>query len=344
MENKKNYYRFIDILRVYCAFLIVFIHMGIGNQNAFIACVTRQGVPFFFLVSGFFFSKTLQRSQNIRQDTLRYVKGILTVYFIWVLFWLPSMLAEYSRLYEDSAVYLTAILLRRFLFAGIAPYWYLLVLAESALVLAWIDKHAFRYLGWALCAVGLILNAAYHLEEAFYTDGLIYRSFYTLFSWNNNVVMSGFPLMFLGAAANQHEARLRRLRFPVLLGLYLLAVASAFAVFYGLGYAYVFPFAIFQAVLLFLMGLSAAPFQEALSDKACRFARNYSSVLFLTHTVFLTILGNVFMLWNQGLRFILTDIGALLTLLLAGWLNWPPLNKLLMIKSPHRPQKASAPR
>lgn len=335
MNNMKSYYHVIDILRMYCAFLIVFIHMGFGNQNAFTTCVTRQGVPFFFLVSGFFFSKTLQRSQNIRQDTIRYIKGILIVYFVWMLLWLPSIFAEYRQLYEGSAVYLIEVLFRRIFFAGIAPYWYLLVLAESALVLTWIDKYSYQRLGWGLCAAGLILNAVYHIEAEFHTEGLVYKSFYTVFSWNNNVVMSGFPLMFLGTVANQHEAQLRRLRFPVLLVLYLLALAFAFVVFYWLGYAYVFPFAFFQAGLLFLMGFASVWNEEALSDHACLFARNYSSVLFLTHTVFLTILGNVFMVWNPGLRYILTVIGALLTLFLAEWLNWPLLNRLLMIKRLH---------
>ena len=91
-------------------------------------------------------------------------------------------------------------------------------------------------------------------------------------------------------------------------------------------------FAILQAILLLLVGLSPVPYEKAISDKVCMCARNYSSVLFLSHTALLAVFGRGLKLWNTGLRYGLTVVGAFLLLLIVEALKWQPLKKLFMIK------------
>ena len=342
MHTEKTYYRFLNLMRAYCALLIVFIHLGLGDKNAFITCVTRQGVPFFFMVSGFFFSRKLRNSKNTPEATWQYIKPILLAYGIWMLLWLPFIVVDYRRMYPGVGIKLLAILVRRILLAGTAPYWYLLVLAESAVFLALVAKRP--RLGWILCAAGLLLSGVYHYEAACHINGIVYRIFYTVFSWNNNVIMSGFPLTFLGSALQRQEDRLRKLSFWALLALYLLSLACAYAVFYRFGYVYVFPFGILQAALLFLLCLSPVPFQQSLSEQLCRAARNFSSVLFLSHTVFLQIAGRGFNLWKPRPRYLIAVAAAFLLFILVDKIDWPPLNMIFMLKGRTKKQDASPPR
>ena len=52
-------YKLLDLLRLFCACLVIFILMGLGDDVAFVPCMTRQAVPFFFLVSGYLFSSPI---------------------------------------------------------------------------------------------------------------------------------------------------------------------------------------------------------------------------------------------------------------------------------------------
>ena len=35
-------YKLLDLLRLFCACLVIFIHMGLGDDVAFVPCMTRQ--------------------------------------------------------------------------------------------------------------------------------------------------------------------------------------------------------------------------------------------------------------------------------------------------------------
>ena len=332
MGVNSGYYKFLNIVRLYCALLIIPIHMGLRNVCSIVPCMSDQGVPFFFMVSGFFFSQKLKKCENIKQATVSYIKPILIVYLVWIALWTPSMIIEYSQLYTGSPIYLIAVLCRRFFLAGLAPYWYLLVLAEGAAVLALIINRKNRLLGWALFAGGLILSIIYIFQAANNPNGLIYKTFFYVFSWENNVIMRGFPLMYLGFVIESHEKQVRKMNFWVLLALYALSVASAFLLFQTRENLYYIPFGIIQAVLLFLICLTSIPRQEHISQNASTHARNLSSVIYLTHSVFLSILGYGFHLWDSGPRYILTVLGALLLYLVAIKVKCRPLNRLFMIK------------
>ena len=124
----------------------------------------EPGRSILFLVSGFFFSKRIQKSGNTIFITKQYVFNIICLYCIWILFWSPVVFREYRQLYGDSTIKLIATLFRRFALAGMAPYWYLLVLAEGIVILACVFKSGRKYIGMFLCAAGLILRVLYSIQ------------------------------------------------------------------------------------------------------------------------------------------------------------------------------------
>lgn len=94
--NDKVHYNGIDFFKLICAFLIVFLHtycydwgkFGIAIKNG----ITNTGVPFFFIVSGFFFCNGLkkQNSENERKKYFwSYEKKLIIMYVIWSVVTLP---------------------------------------------------------------------------------------------------------------------------------------------------------------------------------------------------------------------------------------------------------------
>lgn len=332
MSKQKRYYQLLDFARLFCAFLIVVIHMGLGNDYSIIPCLTRQGVPFFFMTSGFFLSKKLRKSNNIKQTTICYIKPILKIYFIWVLLWFPSILIKYNRMYPGNVVKLAAIVLRRILLAGYVQYWYLLALAEGAVILAVVIRYRKWAVGMLLCILGIALSVVYNYQSDYNQKGLIYRAFYTVFSWNCNVIMSGFPMLFLGAMMDLHEDRIRKGNFKVLLMLYLISVAAAYGVYRYHNSLFYIPFGILQAVLMFLICITQVSFLHNVPERFSRNLRSASSVMYLTHTVFIAILTEGLNLWNYSLQYIITVICTLAVFWLVIKVNWQPLNKLMMVK------------
>ena len=328
-------YKLLDLLRLYCACLVIFIHMGLGDDVAFVPCVTRQAVPFFFLVSGFFFSKKIENEENIRAFTIRYIKPLLIVYLFWGVLWLPQIVREASILHADrSTLYVILVVLRRYVFAGIAPYWYLLALIEGVIILAVVLRYRAFLIGYFLCLLGFALRFIYELQLSGGFGGAVYQAFYNVFSWENNVIMTGFPLVFLGYLMARYEEKLivwKQLPIMLLL-LYVASVLVPFLLFSGSRQLFHIPFGIIQAVLLFMISLCATPYESRIAPKLCRWSRNLSSVIFLTHTTFLVFFGKVLHIWDTIPRFILTVLAAVVLMMIVRKLNWKPLCKVLMIK------------
>lgn len=328
-----KHYNLLDLARVYCACLVVFIHMGLPKSVSLVPCLARQAVPFFFLVSGFFFAKQADRKEDPLRFALKYAGSILIVYAAWTLLWLPYFIREYLISYGDrSPLYVLLVILRRILLAGAAQYWYLLVLAEGVLLLGLIRRFGAWRLGWILCVLGLGLHILYDLEPSGGIAARICKLFYTVFSWNCNVVMTGFPLLFLGAACARNEQRLQSLRRAPVGILYLVFVLLAFAV-YGISYShYGIPFWLIEALLLFLFCILPSELDARIPASLCRPARNLSSVIYLTHTAFLSLFGYIFQIWRTELRFLLCVLTACLLTWLVKKLNWAPLCRLMMVK------------
>ena len=333
-SGKAQYYKLVDLVRLICAFMIVLIHMGFGNESAFIPCITRQAVPFFFLVSGFFFYRRADRSDSVFQFSCSYALSIALIYAVWMILWMPYIISSVVSAHPGkSFLYLAFVVLRRVFLAGIAPYWYLLVLAEGSLLLGMILHFKKKWIGWLLCIGGLILGAIYNMNLNAGIGRLIHQCFYTVFSWDCNVIMIGFPLLFLGAVISRHEDILQPKFRPAAALLYILAFVSAFYVHTFNKSLFGIPFGVIQAILLFIFCILPSRLCANIPDPVCRFARNLSSVIFLTHTFFLMVFGYVLHIWNTYLRLLLTAACGLILLLIIEKMDRKRINRIFLIKS-----------
>ena len=83
MENtftsgqKERYWTF-DFLKFVCAFFVVCIHIKFPGAvgNAFQSTICRIAVPIFFMITGFFYSRTCEKGKQLKQ-----IKRVLLLFF-----------------------------------------------------------------------------------------------------------------------------------------------------------------------------------------------------------------------------------------------------------------------
>ena len=285
-------YLLIDIFRVFCALLVVILHcLEIPDGHPFahmiVVCFSQQAVPFFFLVSGFFLGKKLYASSNPLFVTKRYAKSQLLLYGGWMIIEFPSILATYQALYTGcSPLYLLAVIIRRILFAGQGVYWYLLVLAESALISGLCVHLKREHLLYAAALIGLMLGFIYDAGLSFLFFGKMNQLFYMLFSWSNNFIMKGLPYVALGTLFARYERHIS-CRISYVSSAYVLVSLASILLFLNCiktniqltRYMFLYPA---QAVLLFLIGI-CSDFRNA-NAKVGSTLREMSSTLYFLHT------------------------------------------------------------
>lgn len=205
--TKKKLYSGIDLFKLIASILIVLLHATETQDWA--ACevkfvITRFAVPFFFIASGFFFYKGLERSENSWKYFIKYEKNILIIYAVWALIiTLPFCISSYIQLYEGSSpLKIIFILIRRLFIAGSGPYWYLLAMAFSApIIYLFHIKKKTKLLG-VLVIICILLEILYSCFRGEFANLPIVNCFFKLFdfvySWEFNFVMYGIPFMGIG--------------------------------------------------------------------------------------------------------------------------------------------------
>ncbi len=76
----------IDILKCLCAFMVVCLHVPLPNPaGSIIITLSRTAVPIFFMITGFFYSDTVERNDEKRQivKILKLIVFSNLAYFIW---------------------------------------------------------------------------------------------------------------------------------------------------------------------------------------------------------------------------------------------------------------------
>ena len=145
-ETDKSY-NSIDLVKFIWSLLIIVIHsqplleFSDAANYIFNSSVCRLAVPFFFIVSGFFFANGLEKTNNKQKYFLFYEKKLIILYLFWQIINLPLNILIYVEKYPHAGVIKYVFLLCRTIFlCGNGVTWYILAMAEAAVVLYLINK------------------------------------------------------------------------------------------------------------------------------------------------------------------------------------------------------------
>lgn len=343
VDNRKNY-DMIDIFKLISAVLVVFIHAN-DTPNIHIDLIvksfSRFAVPFFFVVSGFFFKKGLDRANSKRDYFFKYQKKLILIYIFWALVNIPLQLNTYLNLYsEASTIKILLLMCRRIFLCGSGFVWYILAMIEAAAVIYLLDKYKKKRLLISLIIIGLILGMIY---DSFFEVlsgtpvGRINDIFYTVFSWSNNFIMKGIPFMGLGYL---FAIKIPKIKLSIswllfctasILNIVLccLEYLQISEIFTQIQWYYILSNV--QTVCFFLIAVKT---QISIPSGICRTSRELSSAIYFLHPYMIyqiieVIFGHSF---NIDLKIVLAILASVVIYIIVKKLNIKPLKYVLNIK------------
>lgn len=308
LSDKTEFFA-VDFFRLVFAIGIVALHLSplenVNNVwNYFLVNVlTRLGVPFFFLVSGFFLQKKLDDFGKVKT----YIVRLLQLYLIYTLLYLPQIIYGYMN-GGDSPLRNAFAFMREFLFVGsYLQLWYFVALMAATLLLYWLVKKLrlsdkrITVIVLVIYVIGTILNAyIYPLKEslnvpvsefaAVNKQYLLLWLYFKIFSTTRNGLFFGLPYLFFGYLIAKNKHRIYRKNYFLLAVLsFIVMTGEAFAVvkvFGGCGQDMLFallPTSIFVFLFLLFIDCKSSPGNIQMA-KHCR----YLSVLYFGLHMFIS--------------------------------------------------------
>ena len=289
-DDKKKYWPLIDVAKLVCALLVVLIHcvevkQGHPVATFIVQCFAGQAVPFFLIVSGFFCARKIMHNNMVKIIKIS-IRNWLILYLAWSVLWLPYYICFYRKQYPGSTMlYQVIMIIRRYIFAGQGVYWYLLVLFESVIIVAFFVKHNMDKALYIISICGVAIGILYDANVNVLWMRVIHRVIYFIFSWSNNLFMKGIPYVTIGYLfyKNKEKYSLKKID-KIIIGY---AVSSiAMIIIYVLGkkeWLCVYPL---QAVFLF-MGTISIGNDSSFNESITRICRNLSSSIYYLHTIFI---------------------------------------------------------
>ncbi|HJC03968.1 MAG TPA: hypothetical protein H9762_03400 [Candidatus Ligilactobacillus avistercoris] len=144
----------IDFFRVIAAFLVVIIHSGQVPFHTITVTIALYAVPFFMLVTGYFYFKA-PSVEKLR----RTLRKVLWLWFIWMIIYLPNAIRVIMRCLVHGINPLHLILWSFFgesiCYGG---SWYLLAVAFGLFVVDWFRRHNRMGLCHLFALVALVIG------------------------------------------------------------------------------------------------------------------------------------------------------------------------------------------
>lgn len=293
MISEKKEFIAVDYMKLMCALLIVGLHTNVFksvNSEAvflFNEIISRIGVPFFFLASGFFVAEKLEDGAKLMQ----YIKRLLLLYLIYSLIYLPQMILVWKR--EGRAFWECVIIFFRkfFLVGTYGQLWYFVGLAIAVLCLYLLVKvlklplMANITIASVLYIIGVLGSAYKTWFAAFPAVRDILLGYYDIFETTRNGVFFGLLYVMSGYYLRTCAAKIKKGKIYLFLTVLFFGMLTAEAYFargFVVAEGFDMMFSLFPlSICLFLAVCSVQISEQYLT--AGRKVRNISTLIYGFH-------------------------------------------------------------
>lgn len=328
----------IDLFKLIAAILIVILH-SIGNYlgkvgNLFIANICCIAVPFFFIVSGYFFGRGLEKKGNyIKKEYFKkYEKNLLRMYVVWSLIGIPFMVKTYIRIYGNNYGYIFLLMIRNVFFSGtFGIYWYILaMIGGSILIYYFVSKNKLKLmylLSFIFFIFGVLYTGFQSLAENNIIFSYLFKLTWVVFASERNFLMVGWFYMGIGYYFATHEIKIN-LSWSIVL----------FILFTGIkfGESYINSIDILngntisvvqalQAVAYFLIAINL---KLNCMQGISKIMRELSSTIYFTHFLFIDII-NPTQVGNTVMTFVEVMLSCVIFYFIIKKINNKKLNILI---------------
>lgn len=172
--------------------------------------IGRLVVPYFFIVSGFFYGRKVLLNEPVKADIhflIAFLRKILLIYVVWTLIFLPFQFVEWWKSGDSWTYWLTYI--QEVVFKGsYYPLWYLTGLlfatAFSYALYKLLKPKVVMAITFILFVIGAMMNSYYHV---LHLDGR-FETYYDIFLTTRNGLFFGSFFVSLGIYLSKREAPL----------------------------------------------------------------------------------------------------------------------------------------
>ena len=236
-EVKNSNYYCIDILKLFFSLCIVALHTHLFlDSNVTLHwysshCIWRIAVPFFFVTSGYFFSKKVKNSSHPKKVLFNTIRRLGTLLIFWLIVSLPLQIHS-LLLQQLSTDKIIIELIRSVIFYPWGALWYIL-----ALIVAYILIYPFlkrkKYIlpliiGFLLYLFAIFSNSYYFVIEGTWLQSII-DDYLRIFISSRNGLFVGFFYVSIGNyLTTKKESSINKNIFISIIGLVGLILETAF--------------------------------------------------------------------------------------------------------------------
>ncbi|MBR3319638.1 acyltransferase [Candidatus Saccharibacteria bacterium] len=292
--------QYIDIAKVLFAVGIVAIHSGVlAGTNiidwTIMHAVLRLAVPFFFCASGYFFYRSLKKTEDVRATTKKYLKRLLIPFCFWLLANLPIIIIKYTQ-EGNTAIDILSKIRTGLIFYPWGAMWYVAALMVAiCLVIPFYKKNKLKnavIIGGLLYLVGLLFNTYYFVAEGTSLQRIVDAILQIASSMRNGLFEGLFFVsagMYIGQRDHEKKTISKKKNLIILITSYLLLIAEIFLtrkLLHADDHSLFISFIIvIPSLFIFLSQLP--PLRRKIDTKILR---NYSSGIYFSHRFVLGII------------------------------------------------------
>lgn len=187
-----------DAVKGLACIAIVFMHCEFpGRLGTLVQCLARFGVPFFFMVSGYFC-----HSPKGRPDYGKKIRHVLEIVLWTTLFYVlvTPLYAPWEGWPDFKALRNWVLFNKTFYIAG--QMWFLFALLYDYALFAIFDRKALRWVPWVAVPAGIAVYIA--MAQGAHLAGIKIPNM-----WYRNFLIEGFSLFSLGYLLRTNAGRLR---------------------------------------------------------------------------------------------------------------------------------------